>query len=170
MQTTKHTIPGECTITYVTDHILTLLSVPPYPKTFTFDHAYPSLVGSPRPDFVAVLYGDLESASFRPLHSYLLKVAASERRVAYIFRPAPPDHRNKAEGSYLTGYGIGLDLKKMEYLAVDDRQGGASTAKEERERSDETVTSDLIIDLINKHPVNETLDPSMPLTESELLG
>jgi hypothetical protein len=73
-------------------------------------------------------------------------------------------HHHIIETKLRVAISLGMDL------AVDDRQGGASTAKEERERSDETVTSDLIIDLINKHLVNETLDPSMPLTESELLG
>jgi hypothetical protein len=45
--------------------------------------------------------------------------------VEYVFRHTPlPGWGNadtKASGAWLTGYGVAMDLKKMEYLAVDDR-------------------------------------------------
>jgi hypothetical protein len=41
-------------------------------------------------------------------------------RVQYIFRPIPLKEPAK-EKTYLSGYGVTLDLKKMDYLALDDR-------------------------------------------------
>jgi UDP-glucose:glycoprotein glucosyltransferase len=40
--------------------------------------------------------------------------------VQYIFRPIPPKGAAN-EKTYLSGYGVTLDLKKMDYLALDDR-------------------------------------------------
>lgn len=116
-----------------------------------------------------MLYGNLKSSNFRSLHSYLLGVASStERRVSYIFRPAPPASRDETNRSYLSGYGVALDLKKMEYLAVDDRQSASSTLKGSNEHKDVTMSSDPIVGLLDAYPVNETFDASIPLTEEEL--
>jgi UDP-glucose:glycoprotein glucosyltransferase len=116
-----------------------------------------------------VLYGDLASSNFRALHSYLLGLASSpERRVSYIFRPAPPAQRDETDRSYLSGYGISLDLKKMEYLAVDDRRGSSSTTTEKKDTEEDAAVSDLIVELLNKYPTNERFDASAPLTEDEL--
>ena len=38
-------------------------------------------------------------------------------------RFSPPANRSH-EKTYLSGYGVALDLKKTDYLAVDDRQTG----------------------------------------------
>jgi hypothetical protein len=39
-------------------------------------------------------------------------------RVQCIFRPIPPD--GVGERAYLSDYGVTLDLKDMDYLALDD--------------------------------------------------
>lgn len=94
------------------------------PKTVPFDHIYPSLRAGPRrPDHTAILYGAPTSPNFRELHSYLLGLAtAPSPRVEYIFRHLPPKVRDLNTRSYLSGYGVSLDMKKMEYLALDDRR------------------------------------------------
>lgn len=43
--------------------------------------------------------------------------------------PADPS----SERNYLTGYGVALDLKKMDYLALDDRRSQATSALETSE-------------------------------------
>jgi hypothetical protein len=82
-----------------------------------------------RPLCTAILYGDrLAAPAFRTLHSYLLGLAAAPApRVEHVFRPAPlPRGAPEAARSFLSGYGVALDLKKMEYLAVDDLQARGS--------------------------------------------
>jgi UDP-glucose:glycoprotein glucosyltransferase len=145
-------------------------SIPAHPKTLSFDHIYPPFGEAVRPSYAAVLYGNLESPNFRALHSYLLSIASSpERRVSYIFRPAPPATRDDTDRSYLSGYGVALDLKKMEYLAVDDRHSASSATQDTNEHKEETtVSSDPIVTLLDTYPVNETLDASTPLTQEEL--
>lgn len=61
------------------------------------------------------------SSNFRELHEYILSLADRPvPHVEYVFRYIPPSPV-PTERNYLTGYGVSLDLKKMEYLALDDR-------------------------------------------------
>jgi UDP-glucose:glycoprotein glucosyltransferase len=139
-----------------------------------------------------VLYGAPSSSNFRDLHSYLLGLAnAPEPRVEYIFRHAIPlSRQTKTEPAYLSGYGVSLDLKKMEYSAVDDRRvasGGlylsrlihdqpisfdirSSEPSEERTQGEEVRRDDvdIVTQLINAYPVSETADATGALTEEEL--
>jgi hypothetical protein len=92
------------------------------PKLLTFDHIFPppfqSLKSPPR---TAILYASLSSPNFRELHTYLLSLASKPTpTVEYILRYISLD-RDKDTRSYLSGYGVALDLKKMDYLAIDDR-------------------------------------------------
>lgn len=92
------------------------------PQRLPFDHIYPSrsryLDGPPR---TAILYAAPLSSNFRELHSHLLQLSSGPTpRVQYVFRPIPPKGLVH-EKNYLTGYGVTLDLKKMDYLALDDR-------------------------------------------------
>jgi UDP-glucose:glycoprotein glucosyltransferase len=93
------------------------------PSVFSFDHVYPPPASvKARPPRTAILYAALESENFRELHSHLISVASRQRHhVEYILRYVPQEMSDNTEKNYLTGYGVGLDLKKMEYSAVDDR-------------------------------------------------
>jgi len=95
----------------------------PRPKTLTFDHVYPSPVRElESPPRTAIFYASLSSSNFHEIHSYLIRLAGHPSpRVEYIFRPVPSTNKS-AERSSLTGYGVAMDLKKMDYLAVDDRK------------------------------------------------
>lgn len=59
---------------------------------------------------------------FNLLHSTLLSLSSD---VEYVLRWARPVIAT--DGPYLSGFGVTLDLKKMDYLAVDDRKRAAST-------------------------------------------
>lgn len=94
----------------------------PQPDKLSFDHIHPSpdrhLVGPLR---TAIFYASLQSSNFRELHTHLLRLSGGPApRVQYIFRPVP-SKGSADEKSYLSGYGVTLDLKKMDYLALDDR-------------------------------------------------
>ncbi len=96
------------------------------PKLLAFDHIHPppsrSLV---RPSRTAILYASLDRHAWnlKELHDALY----SNNGVEYVFRYIPP-RRDSDEGkkSYLTGYGVALDLKKTDYLVLDDRHSGSS--------------------------------------------
>ncbi|KAJ4473165.1 glycosyltransferase family 24 protein [Lentinula aciculospora] len=143
------------------------------PKILPFDHIYPSpdsrLEIPPRS---AILYASLNSANFRELHTYLMRLANhAEHRIEYIFRYVPPEDIDPSKRIYLSGYSVALDLKKMDYLALDDRH--LSTQQDGRSRSEEQETETLVADpvfsLLGAYPENSTAsDINTPPTEDEL--
>jgi len=92
------------------------------PKLLTFDHIFPPPTETlERPPRTAILYASLFSPNFRELHTYLYTlVNKPDTHVEYVFRHIPPSTPSGAK-NYLSGYGVALDLKKMDYLALDDR-------------------------------------------------
>jgi UDP-glucose:glycoprotein glucosyltransferase len=86
-----------------------------------FNHIYPTpgqALNSPL--HTAILYASFHSTNSRQLHSHLLRLSNGPTpRVQYIFRAIPPDR--VGDKGYLSGYGVTLALKKMDYLALDDR-------------------------------------------------
>lgn len=107
--------------------IILPLRLPARPKTLPFDHILPSQqYMHETPTHTAILYASLSSPNFRELHDYLLaQSSAAAPRVEYVLRHIPPDDRDESERNYLSGYGVFLDLKKMDYLALDDRHSHA---------------------------------------------
>lgn len=94
-------------------------------KLLSFDHIYPPPNQVlERPPHTAILYGRLSAPNLQGLHNYLLKLSnTSEPLIEYVFRPIATK-RSTASNYDLTGYGVALDLKKMDYLALDDRNQG----------------------------------------------
>ena len=90
----------------------------------------------------------------------------------------------------MSGYSVSLDLKKMDYLALDDRHSGqqgkicfsllAAVAylkplglgeRDSSESAEETIFEDYISSLIDHYPENVTApDGNTPLTSDELLS
>lgn len=110
---------------------LTFASIRVRPQLLAFDHIHPapSRITS-RPDRTAILYTSLDGCpwNLRELHEALYASSTSDeegKAVEYVVRYAPPlqskNGEQKARGSYLTGYGVALDLKKTDYLVLDDR-------------------------------------------------
>lgn len=93
-----------------------------------FDHIIsPSTPRSPVPQ-TAILYVSFENADYRELHELLYASSLSPTSsVQYVLRYVPPASTG-ATRNYLTGYGVGLDLKKMDYLALDDRNAAGGEA------------------------------------------
>lgn len=106
----------------------------------------------------------------------------------YIFRPIPPEG-SANEKTHLSGYGVTLDLKKMDYLALDDRlahkkrtirclslcsllmllqQDSSSEDIQELRADDEDATPDLVLPLLEQYPLNTTLGVTDPLTSYEI--
>lgn len=147
---------------------------PASPRLLAFDHVLPDPARVPSsPPHTAVLYASLESPNFHALHSYLYAAASAPTpRVAYVFRTVPPADRDPAVRTHLSGYGVALDLKKMDYLAVDDRlQGGSGSSSDEGSTTQiQEDEADIIVTRLQQYPADETIDVTAPLTDIELLG
>ncbi|TFK38220.1 UDP-glucose:Glyco protein glucosyltransferase-domain-containing protein [Crucibulum laeve] len=140
------------------------------PTILTFDHIFPPQDHIlERPPRTAVLYGSLDSPNFRGLHTYLLSLAnRPDPHVEYVFRHVPPTTREDKR-NYLSGYGVSLDLKKMDYLALDDRYAHKSKDEAEISNNETEEIFDPILSLIHAHPENTSApDAKTPLTSDEL--
>ncbi|KAJ4784375.1 UDP-glucose:glycoprotein glucosyltransferase 1 [Rhynchospora pubera] len=96
------------------------------PELFDFDHIYPnSRTGAP----VSVLYGAVGTECFKEFHT-ILSEASDKGKIKYALRPVLPSGC-QSKSSYcstvgsidavtLSGYGVELALKNMEYKAMDD--------------------------------------------------
>lgn len=109
--------------------LCTMLSAFDRPKLLPFDHIRPSLsLTLDPPPRTAIFYASPGSANFQSLHAYLHRLsAAKDPRLEYVFRYKPLHlSKERATKAYLSGYGVALDLKKTDYLAVDDRRASSS--------------------------------------------
>ncbi|KAG2537562.1 hypothetical protein PVAP13_9NG299400 [Panicum virgatum] len=96
------------------------------PELFDFDHVYPRAnITAP----VAIFYGAVGTKCFKELHVQLAE-ASKQGKVRYALRPVLPSGC-QATSSFcgsigaldavtLSGYGVELALKNMEYKAMDD--------------------------------------------------
>ncbi|KAJ8081870.1 killer toxin resistant protein [Marasmius tenuissimus] len=137
------------------------------PKVLPFDHIYPlpSLTGT-APPRTAILYASLDSPNFRELHEYLYKLAVPKDGLPlmeYVLRHVPPKAAHQGiTKAYLSGYNVALDLKKMDYLALDDRhvkqRGTNANNGNELEDPESHEPADPILSLINAYPEPEPVD------------
>ncbi|THH29185.1 hypothetical protein EUX98_g5002 [Antrodiella citrinella] len=142
------------------------------PKLLSFDHVRPATSRIFRPPRTAILYASLTSPNFRSLHEYLYTVSdGSSPHLEYVLRPIPPGDRDESKRSYLSGYGVALDLKKMEYLAIDDRSNQQeSKVSDSRSETDSISQTDPIVTLLHQYLENATADYTSALTSDELLS
>jgi UDP-glucose:glycoprotein glucosyltransferase len=145
----------------------------PRPKILTFDHIYPPPSQTiDRPHRTAILYATIDSKNFRELHTYLYaQVNKDVPHIEYVLRYVPPQVP-RSTNNYLSGYGVALHLKKMDYLAVDDRiSSNRKSGDKETQNGDEAVEPDVdpVLALILAHPEDESApDAKTPLTEDEI--
>lgn len=105
---------------------------------YPFDH----LLGpdqSSTSDATAILYGQPLSSNFHALYATLFRETTRKNRdvpLRFVLRWQPPGLQEKADSTqltsgYVSGFGAALDLKKVDYLVIDDRKlsqvGGAQT-------------------------------------------
>jgi len=97
------------------------------PKRIPSDHIHQISPSLEVPRHTAIHFADPSAPSFHSLHETLLSL---EPNVEYVLRWA---HGNAEHGkgelsSHLSGYGVSLDLKKMDYLVLDDRNQHQASA------------------------------------------
>jgi len=144
----------------------------PKVKRLQTDHT-PPLQPSLNPSrWTAIHYADPMSSGFKSLHNTLLHLSPE---VEYVLRWARPTIAG--DGPYLSGYGVALDLKKMDYLAVDDRRRSISTShdrpsnNESQEGNDEDILSCIFatMSFIDTETEEKTA-ANVPLTKEEIQG
>ncbi|KAJ7264047.1 glycosyltransferase family 24 protein [Mycena haematopus] len=137
------------------------------PKVLPFDHILPSPARTlDRPSRTAILYASLTSPNFRALHSYLLALADKRSpSIEYVFRHLP-DSVNPESQNFLSGYGVSLDLKKMDYLALDDRNAGPAGGAQRDTAADTEIPDnvDPVMALIEAYPEPEVIAPDSILS------
>ena len=124
-------------------------------ELYDFDHIYDNDEISSNINRVRViLYGVVGETDFNNFHEKLLSYATAGN-IEYIVRHAPflTIMMKKAPitpRTYLKGFGISLDLKSMEYKALDDRElseeeddNGNESSKKDDEDDDEDLEDDI---------------------------
>ena len=98
------------------------LSTAPAPQVFAFDHVYPQPESGEESYTATVLvHGTLGTRALAAMHAAAVR-ASSEAQARYVLRHVVPTHGGDAgEATFLRGYGVMLDIKNMEYKALDDR-------------------------------------------------
>ncbi|GJF00041.1 glycosyltransferase family 24 protein [Phanerochaete sordida] len=141
-------------------------------KLLPFDHVNPSPdLTLERPPRTAILYASLTSPNFRDLHSFLYSASSGQApHIEYVVRhTTPKDHSASQARAYLSGYGVALDLKKMDYLALDDRRQGSGGTDDGSDDAFSTATeTDAIASLIQQYPADADIDYTAALTPEEL--
>lgn len=134
------------------------------PQQYSFDHVSPHGEQPHLPRFV--FYASPTSPSFQRLFTFLYSLSAPKAvpvanpkglapqsapvfhavphppRLQFILRWKPSSAARRAQKKLvMSGYGAALDIKKSDYLAMDDRMTGSSAAGEEvrAERAKEPV-------------------------------
>lgn len=88
-----------------------------------------------------VLYADPTDRAFTHLHRIFSQYAQAGK-IRYILRWRP-SHRQSRKKLLLSGYGAGLDLKRVDYLTIDDRDlaSGNGTGSSNRSSGSAASTS-----------------------------
>ncbi|CAE6344291.1 unnamed protein product [Rhizoctonia solani] len=135
--------------------------------TFPFDHVQePKGGGCAAP---AIFYASLSSPNFYDLYLYL-RSKSETPGFCYMLRYTPPKDAviiGEHSRNTLSGYGVALDLKKMDYLALDDRGHRGKDDDDDSTTEESVVWEDYVSSLLSEHP-HEDLDLTTPLTEEEI--
>lgn len=111
-------------------------------------------------DTVSILYADITSSLFGQFHQTISSTARNGQ-TSYRIRYRPSSSP-LTKPLAVNGYGIGLALKRTDYIVIDDRK-----AEVEIEGGESVVTSTGAEDIILE---NEELADLKPLSSKELLG
>ncbi|KAF7297231.1 hypothetical protein MIND_00956200 [Mycena indigotica] len=142
----------------------------PRPQLLPFDHILPSPARTiDRPPRTAILYASIDSPNFRELHTYLYDLADKPSpSIEYVVRHIPVGGQSR---HLLSGYGVALDLKKTDYLAVDDRNTGTGKVPTQESKAESEIPEvDPVLALIEAYPERETVAGDLDDKAKALLG
>lgn len=112
-------------------------------QIFEFDHVQEATSG--RATSSVLVYADVLSPEFPTLYWQLFQSIPHDN-LQIIFRWKPSKHKKDLHKLILSGYGVGLDLKRVDYITIDDRdlQHGTENAREQKVQKKESIARDLI--------------------------
>ena len=110
------------------------------------------ILGSVQGSIPSILYADITSQSFRTFHK-VLSASARDGKTTYRVRHKPKAS-NMNEPLSVHGYGVSLDLKRTDYIVIDDRQAEQAAAVHGQE--------------LEEGAAEEEINDLKPLSESEL--
>ncbi|KAF2012225.1 glycosyltransferase family 24 protein [Aaosphaeria arxii CBS 175.79] len=86
--------------------------------------------GNSSHELPSILYADITSPSFAKFHNVLRKTA-KEGKTSYRIRHKPST-RGKQRPLLVNGYGVELQLKRTDYIVIDDRDKGDKPTEQKR--------------------------------------
>ncbi|KAF2115554.1 UDP-glucose:Glyco protein glucosyltransferase-domain-containing protein [Lophiotrema nucula] len=111
----------------------------------TYELPFDRILGNVSHPLSSILYADITSPSFAKFHNTLSKTAR-EGKTSYRVRHKPSPDASTTP-LVVNGYGVALQLKRTDYIVIDDRgaeQGDKATQKPlETELQDDEEVSDL---------------------------
>ncbi|CUA68035.1 UDP-glucose:glycoprotein glucosyltransferase [Rhizoctonia solani] len=150
------------------DKLLTEAPTDVHIQTFPFDHI--QKFADRECKHPAIFHAALSSQNFYDLHMYLSSKSENPE-FCYVLRYTPPKDATIAgehSRNTLSGYGVALDLKKMDYLALDDRglhgKGDASDETTEESAKWEDYQEISSLPLRATHLVMSSEDPLKALS------
>ncbi|KAI1428978.1 UDP-glucose:glycoprotein glucosyltransferase [Xylaria sp. FL1777] len=106
----------------------------------------------------AILYADITKPEFGPFHKALTDLAR-KGEISYRLRYRITQ-RGGLEALPVSGYGVELQLKRTDYIVIDDREAAESSVQ----RLQETAATEVVLDR------EEEVSDLKPLATSELAG
>ncbi|KAJ2984948.1 hypothetical protein NUW58_g5796 [Xylaria curta] len=106
----------------------------------------------------AILYADITKPEFGPFHSTLVSMAR-KGEISYRLRYRI-SQRSELEALHVNGYGVELQLKRTDYIVIDDREAADSSVDPPPKKASTEVVLD------NEEDVSDL----KPLAASELAG
>ncbi|KAH7118897.1 UDP-glucose:glycoprotein glucosyltransferase-like protein [Dendryphion nanum] len=124
----------------------------------TYELPFDRILGNSTHALPAILYTDITSRAFWKFHTTLSKTA-KEGKTSYRIRHKPSSKGSQAP-LVVNGYGVALQLKRTDYIVIDDRQEGKGEEGASKKSQDTELHDD------------EDVTDLKPLTETEvsLLG
>lgn len=86
----------------------------------TYELPFDRILGDSSNELSSILYADITSPSFAKFHNTLSKTA-KEGKMSYRIRHKPSLNAPKSP-LVVNGYGVELQLKRTDYIVIDDRQ------------------------------------------------
>ena len=143
----------------------------PQPSVYEFDHVHGDSAADW--DVTVVVYGTLGSPALLGLHRAVESAMGAGQRIRYVLRHVVEESGGSGDQTPLLGYGVILDIKNMEYKALDDRPPqadddvGADSGEETQEEEEEAVAGILFSKLHARHP---SLSDGLRELKAELLA
>ncbi|KAJ3578882.1 hypothetical protein NPX13_g1689 [Xylaria arbuscula] len=106
----------------------------------------------------AVLYADITKPEFGPFHKALIDKARKDN-LSYRLRYRITE-RGEREALPVSGYGVELQLKRTDYIVIDDREAADSTV----DKPKKSASAQVVLD------GEEDVSDLKPLAASELVG